>query len=125
MVDAYIVRDISNTTEGRWRWAYNHPEMRFYVTKTAGVKLAVDLSIPQATFKDTGPVNITLSVNGHPVEKLHFDKPGDRHADTAVPAEFLKAREDNLLAMEADKKWVSKQDGAILSFLIIRAGFTE
>src|SRR5437016_167470 len=29
-VDAFIVRDVSRTTEaGSWRWAYRHPQLRF------------------------------------------------------------------------------------------------
>ena len=124
-VDAYIVRDIAKNTEGSWRWGLEHPEMRFYLKQTAGMKLVVDLTVPEATFKDTGPVTVTLSVNGNVVDKVRFDKSGGRHFEKAVPAEFLKIRADNVLAMEADKKWVSKLDGAVLSFLITRAGFTQ
>jgi hypothetical protein len=125
MADAYIVRDISKTTEGSWRWTYQHPELRFYLKQTSGAKLAVDFGVPEATFKDTGPVTITFRVNGHVLDKVLCDKPGNRHFEKAVPSAFLRAREDNFVAMEADKKWVSKDDGAVLSFLLTRAGFVQ
>ena len=124
MADAYIVRDVSRTTEGgQWRWAYQHPELRFFLDRVENRKFALDFSLPEITFKETGPITLTFRINGHPLDRVRFDRTGDHHYEKPVPASFLKPRADNFVAIETDKQWVSKVDGARLSFVLIRAGF--
>lgn len=126
MADAYIVRDVSKTTEGNsWRWAYKHPALRFYLRSIDGIKFALDAGIAELTFKETGPVTLTVLINDHELDKLRFDQPGNRHFEKEVPAAFLRAGAENLVAIEPDKFWVSKQDGATLSFVLIQAGFVQ
>jgi hypothetical protein len=125
-VDAYIVRDISRTTEvGSWRWAYRHPQMRFYLRGADKLHFVLDARLAENTFKDTGPVTLSIQINGHELDKIVFDKPGDRHFDKLVPAEFLQPHSENFVSFETDKQWVSKEDGAVLSFVLTRAGFVR
>lgn len=124
MVDAFIVRDISKTTEGgSWRWAYRHPELRFYVRGADKLKFLTDVRVPDHTFRDTGPITLSILINGHELDKIRFEQPGDRHFEKPVPASFMQARAENFVSFETDKQWVSKEDGAVLSFVLTRAGF--
>ena len=124
--DAYIVRDISKTVENNsWRWAYQHPALDFYLSTTSNLKFAMDAGVTETTFKETGPVTLTISINDHVLDKLRFDHPGNQHFEKPVPAEFLRAGTENLVAIEADKQWVSKTDGAVLTFVLIQAGFAK
>ena len=54
-----------------------------------------------------------------------FAAAGEKHFDKPVPANFLRARSVNFAALEIDKVWVSKTDGAILGFILTRAGFKQ
>lgn len=124
--DAYIVQDISRTTEaGQWRWAYRHPKMRFFLRGIDKLRFVADVRIPETTFKDTGPVALRILINDRELEKLRFDQPGDRHIDKPVPAADLQAGAENFVSFETDKQWVSKDDGAVLSFVLTRAGFVK
>jgi len=126
MADAHIVRDVSKTTEGRqWRWAYKHPQLRFYLTSTAGVKFAMEAGVPGVIFKETGPVTLTILINDHELDKVHFDQAGNQHYEKPVPASFLQAGAENMVAIEPDKQWVSKEDGAVLTFVLTSAGFVR
>jgi hypothetical protein len=125
-VDAYIVRDISKTTEaGSWRWAYRHPQLRFYLRGVDKLNFVMDARMAENTFQETGPVTLTIQVNGHDLDKILFEKPGDRHFDKPVPASFLLPHSENFVSFETDKQWVSKEDGAVLSFVLTRAGFVK
>jgi hypothetical protein len=124
--DAYIVRDISHTTEaGLWRWAYRHPRMRFFLRGIDKLRFVADLRIPETTFQDTGPVVVTILINDHALDKIRWDQPGDRHIDKPVPSAYLQAGSENFVSFESDKQWVSKDDGAVLSFVLTRAGFVK
>ena len=125
--EAYIVKDVAAPEGGLWRWTRKRPELQFYLDKIDGIQYAMDFSVADATFKDTGPITITITItiaiNGHPLDSLHFNKTGEHHYQKDVPAEFLKAKAPNRVLMEIDKEWVSKTDGAVLGFILISAGF--
>jgi hypothetical protein len=124
--DAYIVRDISRNVEvNAWRWALAHPSLRFYLRGPANWKYAMDASIPPATFQETGPVTLSIRINDQDFDKLRFDQPGDRHFEKPVPPQFLRPGGENFVSIESDKHWVSKEDGATLTFVLIRAGFIK
>ena len=126
LADAYIVRDISRTTEDRtWRWAYKHPELRFYLRSIANLKFVLDAGVPEPSFKDTGPVALTIRINDREFDRLRFNRPGNQHYEKPVPAEFLRAGSENFVAIEPDRLWVSRQDGAELGFVLVKAGFLK
>jgi hypothetical protein len=124
--DAFLVSDFSRTTEaGAWRWAYRHPRMRFYVRGADRLHFVMDAGVAGNTFQDTGPVTLTIQINGHEFDKILYDKPGLRHYDKPVPVALLQPHSENFVSFETDKQWVSKEDGAVLSFVLGRAGFIK
>ena len=123
--DAYIIQDIPKSGTDPWRWTGKRPTVRLAVAETSGLKLVVDYSVVENTLKDTGPVNLTFFVNGQPLATVHEDKKSIKHFEKSVPPEMLKPGVDNALAVEIDKVWIAKQDGAQLGFLIGGIGLTH
>jgi hypothetical protein len=37
----------------------------------------------------------------------------------------MQSHAENFVSFETDKQWVSKEDGAVLSFVLTRAGFVK
>jgi len=124
-VNAYIVKDVSDTTEGNWRWTYRRPELRFFLTKADHLRFTMDFSFPQRTLRETGPVTLSFFINGKLLDKQKFAESGGQHYEKDVPPEMLHAGAVNNVAIEPDKVWVSKTDGAVLGFILTRAGFSE
>jgi hypothetical protein len=123
--DAFIIQDIPTGSADPWRWTGKRPTVRLYVDDPGGHKLVADYSIAQATFKDTGPVKLTFYVNGQPLETVTENQQGVKHFEKPVPPEMLKPSADNLFAIEIDKVWIAKTDGAQLGFILASIGLTD
>lgn len=124
--DAHIVRDISRTVEGGgWRWAHQRPELRFRLQTTENLKFVMDFGVPETTYRDTGPIKVSVFVNGQLLDVIPVDKPGDRHFEKPVPGSWLRTDGDTKVAAEVDKPWVAPADGAKLGFTLSRAGFVH
>jgi len=121
---AHFVRDISPGLEGgRWRWTNQRPELKFFLESTKGLNLVWDFSVAEVTFRETGPVTVSFFVNGQPVGRVPCPKPGDYTFEQPVRQGLLRANEDNTIAAQADKLFVSRTDGVKLGFTMTRAGF--
>ncbi len=75
--ELYFVSDVGKTLEGNlWRWAGKRPTLRFRVPSSERLSFTADLTIPELTFSDTGPVTILFVVNGHALDSVRYDTPG-------------------------------------------------
>jgi len=124
-VDAYIVRDVSEATEGSWRWARKRPELRFFLASIENLKFQADFAVARATLQETGPVTVSIFINGNLLDKVHCADDTEKHFLKAVPTAFLRANAINFVALEVDKVYIAKADGAVLGFILSRAGFPE
>ena len=123
---AYIVKDVADGIEaGSWRWARKRPELRFFLETIENLSYKADFSIADTLLRETGPVTISIFINGQLLDTLKYAEGGEKHFEKPVPPKFLRAKAMNFVAMEIDKVWVSKADGVILGFILTRAGFTQ
>lgn len=120
----YIVKDIAPASNRvYWRWSYDRPELAIPLTKTENLRVAVDFGIVAETLKTTGPVTVTLFVNGHPAIAKQYKTPGDYHLEATVPPGSIAGPGVARLAVEARPIWVSPADAQHLGLTLIRAGF--
>jgi hypothetical protein len=106
-----------------WRWAYEHVELQYLLDKAEGWKFTMDLALPEPNFKQTGPLTITLKINGQVLAATRYAAPGDYHFERPVPAEWLLTSGFNCVTLDTNPPWVAPDDGARLGFLLFRAGF--
>jgi hypothetical protein len=123
--DAYLVKDVATRGPGTWRWAYEHPVLRFFVPNVPRLKFAMDFSLPARTLRETGPVTLTFTINGRLLDRLRCEEPGEQHYARDVPLGMLRLNALNQVAIDPVPVWVSKADGGRLGFILSRAGFTE
>jgi hypothetical protein len=117
----YIVRDIN--PGGAVRWTRDHPEMRFRVEPRLGLRFSMDFAIADTTFRDTGPVTVTVEINGHALGIVRCPRPRDYHFEQPVPTEWLRPGEPVMVVAEASPLWTAPKDGAHLGYVISEAGF--
>ena len=122
---AYLVQGFESSGPGTWRWAHEHPVLRFLVPDVAGLKFTMDFSLPERTFRETGPVTLTFTLNGKLLDRARFEQAGPLHYSHDVPPALLHKNAVNLVAIDPHPVWVSKADGGRLGFILSRAGFTD
>ena len=88
-------------------------------------RFVIDFFLPAETFRRTGPLTITVLVNGELLGKAHFDQPGPSHYEQEVSSGLLRFGAVNLVSLEPDKVYKAAADGAILGFPLSRVGFVE
>ena len=124
--DKSIVQDIPTGVQASsWRWTGKRPTVRLTLLAAKDLKYHADFAVPDATFKDTGPVTLSFFVNDRLLDKIRYTEPGQKTFDKDIPAGWLQAPGSNTLAMEIDKVWRSKDDGATLGFILSRIGLVQ
>jgi hypothetical protein len=122
----YVVRGVSeDLAGGLWRWTLENPELQFVLKSTDKVKLEAVYSVADATLKDTGPVTVTFSVNGHNLPPVKYAKTGDYKFSQPVPAAWLNTEGLTKVAIDVKPLWVSHTDGQKLGLILIRTGFVS
>jgi hypothetical protein len=121
----HFIRDISEGTDTSWRWTGQRPAVKLKIRSVSNLKYTIDFTVPEATFKDTGPVTIAFTVNDHVLGRERYAAPGHQHFEKAVPSEWLELDKNATVGAEIDKMWVSKVDGARLGFILSRIGLLQ
>jgi len=122
--EAHFVRDISRSLEGEtWRWTGQRPELMFRLPSTGHLLFTADFSVPEVTFRQRGPVTISIYINNHLLDRSRYEKGGAFHLEKLVPSGWLRTDMNNFVRMEIDRLWVSPDDGARLGFILTSAGF--
>ena len=125
--ERHFVQEISAELEGNtWRWAGKRPTIRLHPNSIQKLIYSIDFAIADSTFRQTGPVTLSLLVNDHLLGRTRYASPGRRRVEKPVPAEWLRANEDITLAAEIDKLWTPPQQGGTpLGFILIALGLEE
>lgn len=111
--------------QSSWRWTLQKPAVRFELPEKRGMKLFVEITLPELTFQQTGPVTISYFVGDHLLEKVKYDKPGQSELLKPVPEEWLSTVNPVIVRMEIDKMWKSPTDGVERGFIVSRIGFQQ
>jgi hypothetical protein len=120
---SYIVQGMRTFSEGPWRWAHDRPVLRFMLPEVGRVHFEMELSFPENTFRQTGPVTLTLSLNGTVFDRVRYDKPGQQHYSHAIAAGMVRPNALNLVAIAPDK--VARIGEEKMGFVLTSAGFVE
>jgi hypothetical protein len=123
-VAEYIVNDIS-PEPGLHRWAFLRPELKFQVKDASRLKVSAEFALPEVTYKVTGPVTVSVAVDGHPLGSIRCDHAGEWKLEKPVPEAMVKPDQEIHVTFDAHPRWVSPEDGAQLSFYLRGAGFTQ
>lgn len=122
---SHVVQDIAPGEPAAWKWTNQKPIVKVVPRTNLRLRYVIDFTVPEVTFKVTGPVTITFSVNDHVLDSVRYTKSGEYHYEKDVPPEWVEPLKDTFLAASIDKVWVSPTDGAKLGFILTRIGLTQ
>ncbi len=121
----HFVQDIAPGEPAAWKWTNQKPIVKVVPRTNLRLRYVIDFTVPEVTFKVTGPVTLTFSVNDHVLDSVRYTKSGEYHFEKDVPPEWVEPLKDTFLAASIDKVWVSPTDGAKLGFILTRIGLTQ
>lgn len=119
--DQYIVQGFRAKSEGQWRWAHDHPVLRFVLPDAGPLKFTMAFTLPKATFRETGIVSLSIAINGRPLDRVWYDRPGDYRYERPIPQAMLHEPGVNQVSIDPDKTATPEK----LGFVLLRAGFVE
>lgn len=121
--DLYYVKDVGGLEGGSWRWTQAAPEFRFTLKSTISRRFRLDFGLHEITFRDTGPVTLSILINGRELDRPHFDHPGDRRYEREVPADMLTSSSETRVVVRVLNSWKASDPGVHLGILLHAAGF--
>ncbi len=123
---AYVVDGIQPESQGGgWRWTNERPQLRFTLDRTDGWKFSAFFGFPEATMKQTGPVTVSVLINGRLLDRVRYAKPGDRLYEKPVPRAWLSTSNFNFVTLEIQPPFIAEADQAKLGCVLHRAGFLK
>jgi hypothetical protein len=121
--ETFFVRDIRGP-EGKFRWTSANPELKFLLKSTERLKFQLEYGVHSLLLKEAGPLELTITVNGHDLASFRDPAAGDKTFQKKVPAEWLKANAENFVSIRVHNPWRTP-DNTYLGFIFIGAGFVE
>src|ERR1051325_10657303 len=112
-------------SEGSWRWAHERPVFRFYLPEAGRLKVQIDFGLTDDSFRPTGPVTVTLALNGHVFDRIHCQTAGSQKYSQPVPPGLLRPNSINVVEVTPDKTVRRPESGEQLAFILNSVGFTE
>lgn len=111
--------------DGLWRWTLQKPALEVRVPKREGLKFRAQLTVPEITFGQTGPVVIQVFVDDRLFAERKVETPGEVIIEEPAGAEFLAVDRPMVIRMVIDKMWTSPTDGVKRGFILTGVGFVE
>jgi hypothetical protein len=121
----HFARDIFDGSKTSWEWTGQRPAVKVRIRSGARLKYVIDFTLPEVTFKVTGPVTLTFTVNDKVLDRVRYTAQGHQHFEKAVPEGWVEPNQYAIAGAEIDKVWVSQTDGARLGFILSRLGLEE
>lgn len=129
MMDAdaeeYILSDIIGPPRGKGRWTRKRPTLRMPFGDRLSLDFFMDFELLDFAMKDTGPVTVSFSVNGHKLTSVLYNQPGVQHFEMPIPEEWLERGQEAVLEAEIDKLSSAPPDGARIGMMLVGAGLRE
>ena len=119
-----VLRDILDSP-GLRRWTFAHPAFSFRLSSLEDLDFRMRFVVHETTFATTGPVTLTIHINGEIIDRPRFDTSGEREYRHAVPARLLALKNPVVVEIDVDPVWVSPADHAKLGIVLVSIGFEE
>ena len=108
-----------------WRWTNQKPTLKFVVLEAGRWSFQAAFALPEATWKQTGPVTLRVFVNDQLIATAANLPAGRHELRWPVPAGLLKANVETIVRLEVDKVFVAEADKARLGMILENAGFVK
>jgi hypothetical protein len=105
------------------KWTSDRARFQFRVASLDGDDLYLRFAVPEVTFRRTGPVRVSIDVNGRMFDSFVRTTPGQ--GEYRHPAEAIETRpfDPLILSIRIDPPYIAEEDNAKLGILLNEIGF--
>ena len=124
--NGHFLRDVMGGPDtDAQRWTFERPAFLFDVSNRSNLKFRLDFRLPVATYRHTGPVRLTVWINGRRLAEQLYSTPEDQSFERPVLPQWLG--EDGLAIVETtvDKYYIAAEDKQKLGYLFLSGGFVN
>jgi hypothetical protein len=114
--------DGAGTGTGR-KWTDDTARFQFRVSDLSASDLYLRYAVPEVTFRQTGPVRVSIDVNGKPFDSFLRTAPGDGEFRHPADGILAKPFEPFIVSIRINPPYVAKDDNAKLGILLDEIGF--
>src|SRR5262249_52501974 len=107
------------------RWTNRNPTFSFAVDPVDDLRFKMRFAVHETTFATTGPVTLTIRINGQQIARNRYTTPGEADFSQRVPPTLVNPRSPVLVELEVDPVWIAPVDHNPLGIVLIRIGFEE
>jgi hypothetical protein len=119
-----VLEDVVDEPEANGRrWTGPHPAFSFMLTSSDDLDFHMSFSVHSRTFADTGPVTLSIHVNGELIDRPRFDTAGEREYSHPVTSRLLQKQNPVIVRIDVDPPWVAPEEGKKLGILLFAIGF--
>jgi hypothetical protein len=124
--ERHFLHDVmGGTPADPYRWTFERPALLFQVPKRGNTKFKMDLVVHGDTFKKTGPLRMTVWLNGKPIGQKVYDSPEKQTFQQEIAPEWLRSDGLALVETTLDTYYVAPADQRKLGYLFVRGGFVQ
>jgi hypothetical protein len=121
---ARALDDIIEEPEAKGRrWTGAHPAFSFMLNNAADLDFYMSFAVHGRTFAATGPVTLSVHVNGELIDRPRFDTAGDRKYSHPVPSLLLQKQNPVIVRIDVDPTWAAPDGGTKLGIVLFAIGF--
>ena len=121
-LDYFIGGGMFPFSQGSWRWTHRNPEFRIYLADPRRRELRMRFAVIDSTFRRTGPVTVTPSVNHTPLAPRRYEGPGEYEYRCPVPGSSLKEHAPAIVGLGITPVFVGERDGTVLGVYLRSIG---
>ena len=123
--DVRILGDVMEAPGARGAlWTHAHPRLSFQLNRTHDLDFHMRFGVHTKTFADTGPVTLTIRLNGEVIDRPRIETPGVRDYTHPAPERVLQLHNPVEVAIDVAPGWVA-EDKEVLGILLFMIGFEE
>jgi len=107
------------------KWTTDKIRFRFQLSSFAGRDFYMQYSVHDVTFRQTGPVRITIALNGATFDSFVKTAPDDYEYKHAADQIALPPNQPFEVTLTIDPPYIAPDDGARLGILLTTIGFVD
>jgi hypothetical protein len=107
------------------RWTFRRPAYIFDAPAGRDQRLFLQARLLPVVFEKTGPVRLTLWINGQRIGEQPMPRPADYNLEWTVLDRLLRADGVTLVETELDKYFIAQDDGNHLGYMFLGGGFSR